>query len=86
MIYMIYDIYKTKLQIIRWNKSIEASTENDQEKQKGLNIGKKTTCHDRSLTPIILHSITGLSHPSYYDKIKRTNKKEKQKKDWTSEK
>ena len=47
---------------VRWNNSREASTENE-EKQKGLNIGKRKTCYDRSLTPIILYSITDLSHP-----------------------
>ena len=31
------------------------------------------------LSPIILYSITGLSDPSYHDKTKRTNKKDKQK-------
>ena len=56
------DIYsKTRLQIIGWNKSREASTENE-EKQKGLNVGKRTTWYDRSLTTIILYSMTGLSH------------------------
>ena len=51
------DIYsKTRLQIIRWNKSRETSTENE-EKQKGLNVGKRTTWYDRSLTTIILYSI-----------------------------
>ena len=34
---------------------------------------------DRSLTPIILYSTRGLSHPSYYNETKMTNKKEKQK-------
>ena len=62
------------MQIIRWNKSRESGTEN-KEKQKGLNFGKRATWYDRSLTPIILYSTTGLSHPSYYEKTKRTNKK-----------
>ena len=66
------------MQIIRWNKSREASAENE-EKQKGLNVRKRTTWYNRSLTTIILYSITGLSHSSYYNKTKRTNKKEKQK-------
>ena len=71
---------KTRLQIIRWNKSREASTENE-EKQKGLNLGKRTTRYDRSLTTIILHSMTNLPHPSYYTKQKGQTEK-----DWTSEK
>ena len=75
------DIYsKTRLQIIRWNKSREASTENE-EKQKGLNVGKRTTWYDWSLTTIILYSMTNLSHPSYYTKQKGQTEK-----DWTSEK
>ena len=75
------DIYsKTRLQIIRWNKSREASTENE-EKQTGLNVGKRTTWYDRSLTTIILYSMTNLSHPSYYTKQKGQTEK-----DWTSEK
>ena len=40
-----------------------------------LNVGKRTIWHDRSLTTIILYSMTNLSHPSYYDKTKRTNRK-----------
>ena len=75
------DIYsKTRLQIIRWNKSREASTENE-EKQKGLNVEKWTACYYRSLTTIILYSMTNLSHPSYYTKQKGQTEK-----DWTSEK
>ena len=84
---IVHDIYiyiyiysKTRLQKIRWNKSREASTENE-EKQKGLNVGKRTTWHDWSLTTIILHSMTNLSHPSYYTKQKGQTEK-----DWTSEK
>ena len=66
------DIYsKTRLQIIRWNKSIEVSTENE-EKQKGLNVGKRTTWYDRSITTIILYSMTGLSHRHIWQ-----NKKDK---------
>ena len=42
---------KTRLQIIRWNKSREASTESE-EKQKGLNVKER-------------HGVTGLSQPSY---------------------
>ena len=80
-IYIHIHIYsKTRLQIIRWNKSREASTENE-EKQKGLNVGKRTTWYDRSLTTIILYSMTNLSHPSYYTKQKGQTEK-----DWTSEK
>ena len=46
----IYDVYsKARLQIIRWNKSREASTENE-EKQKGLNVGKRTTKNKRDST------------------------------------
>ena len=56
-----YIYSKTRLQIIQWNKSREASTEKE-EKQKGLNVGKRTTWYDRSLTTIILYSMTGLSH------------------------
>ena len=76
----IWGYSKTRLQIIRWNKSREASTENE-EKQKGLNVGKRTTWYDRSLTTIILYSMTNLSHPSYYTKQKGQTEK-----DWTSEK
>ena len=68
-----YIYSKTRLQIIRWNKSREASTENE-EKQKGLNVGKRTTWYDRSLTTIILYSMTGLSHRHIWQ-----NKKDKQK-------
>ena len=65
------DIYsKTRLQIIQRNKCREACAENE-EKQKGLNIGKRATWYDRSLKPIILYSIPVLSHPSYYDKTKK---------------
>jgi len=67
----IYIYSKTRLQIIRWNKSREASTENE-EKQTGLNIGKITTWYDRSLTTIILYSMTGLSHRHIWQ-----NKKDK---------
>ena len=70
-----YIYSKRRLQIIRWNKSREASTE-DEEKQKGLNVGKRTTWYDRSLTTITLYSMTNLSHPSYYTKQnKKTNRK-----------
>ena len=34
------------------------------------------TRYGRSLTPTIAYDTIGLSHPSYYNKTKKTNKKE----------
>ena len=58
-------------QIIRWNKSREASTENEL-KQKGLDIIERMACYDSYLTPTIFYNKTDLSHLSYPNKKNKT--------------